>query len=1068
MLKSKLPAVTRSRVTLLASTISAILGTNATHQAFAQQPAQPEEVVVTGSRIVRRDLDAASPIMTVDTQRLESSSTLSVESILNQMPQFNPAQGQFSAQGEIQTSPTGALGIGSVNLRGIGTNRTLVLIDGRRAQPATASLVVDLNTIPSAAIARVETITGGASAVYGADAIAGVVNFVLKDNYEGASFDVQTGATQAGGGEETRFSGLLGMNGKGGNANMLLGVEWYTRGVSFQKDRDFFKNGWNDPKNPASTFFPSMAGYALDANNLPSQAALDSLLAQSGVAPGTVSRTRPGLNIFYNKNGTPFARGGDGVAFGFDNSQLNQPFNGDGFYGLHRNADGTLQQIFQDGALSSPLTRRSIFGKAHVDINDHLRAFVQANFARADVQTYSAGPPPAVGASWGGAIPNDGRAAVPASLTTLLNSRARDPDGAGPLPVGAVGSGASQTWVLNRGLDFLGQFGPLNSSEVYQVMAGLQGSMANRDWTWEVYYSSGATNATNVYYGLPSVQQWKALVASPEFGKGQTINYSTDANGAPVLDQNGNRIPLTDNYQITCASGLPIFFGTTAGMTPDCTNGLLGHWKSLTDISQDIFEGTLQGKLVDMKSGELRFSVGASHRRNAFTYEPSNPQSSTLTKPLGLFVSNASSGESSVSELFGELLVPITKRLDLDAGYRWSDYSTGSGQVGTYKVEVNWAATKAMRVRASVQRANRAPNVAELFQSDTTAFETTFANGDPCAANTTAPWGNVASNPNRLAVQTLCAALIGNTTSSGFGAPGSNQANTYLAGTTPFTGINGIQQGNPKLDSEAADTYSVGLVFRAPGGLKGLTASVDIYNIKITDAIAAFNGFQIYSRCLNADGKSNPTYSANDPGGFCALTRRDSGTGGLGTVVEQYLNAGIIETTGVDISANWTKDLKSGGSLYVDNMLTYLDKFDTQTTPTDPVLHYKGTLGGLVGSGGAGQFDYRLNTTFGYRFGGGKSNVGLRMRYLPEVKNAAYVTAQNTPILPTKAYSEFDMFAGYDINEKFQLRGGIDNLLDTDPAVVGATPTDTNSASTLATYYDTLGRRVYVGFKMQF
>jgi outer membrane receptor for ferrienterochelin and colicin len=146
--------------TVLSSTIAALLASGG---AAAQAPdAGLEEITITGSRIVRRDLDAASPIVTIDTERLENSSTISIESVLNQMPQFVPEGTQFD-QG-IQAGPTATLGIGSVNLRGIGSNRTLVLIDGRRAQPANAALIIDVNTIPSAAIERVETITGGASA----------------------------------------------------------------------------------------------------------------------------------------------------------------------------------------------------------------------------------------------------------------------------------------------------------------------------------------------------------------------------------------------------------------------------------------------------------------------------------------------------------------------------------------------------------------------------------------------------------------------------------------------------------------------------------------------------------------------------------------------------------------------------------------------------------------------------------------------------------------------------------------------------------------------------------------
>jgi len=187
---AKFGAPSRQQLTILASTISAVLGAHAT-KVHAQDGV--EEILVTGSRIVRRDLDAASPIVTVDTQRLENSSTMGIESVLNQMPQFVPEDTQFDSGNASSGAVT--LGIASVNLRGIGPNRTLVLVDGRRAQPANASLVVDLNTIPSAAIERVETITGGASAVYGADALAGVVNFVLKRDFEGVEMDFQTGGT---------------------------------------------------------------------------------------------------------------------------------------------------------------------------------------------------------------------------------------------------------------------------------------------------------------------------------------------------------------------------------------------------------------------------------------------------------------------------------------------------------------------------------------------------------------------------------------------------------------------------------------------------------------------------------------------------------------------------------------------------------------------------------------------------------------------------------------------------------------------------------------------------------
>src|SRR5690606_4085581 len=214
-------------------------------------------------------------------------------------------------------------------------------------------------------------------------------------------------------------------------------------------------------------------------------------------------------------------------------------------------------------------------------------------------------------------------------------------------------------------------FGPTNSSDVYQIMAGFEGGFPNRDWTWEVYYSSGETNTTNFYGGLPSIQKWQAVVALPEFAAGQTL-----AVGA---------------YEATCETGLPIFQGTTATTSQDCLNGILGFYKSFTLLKQDIAEANMQGKLADMAAGELRFAAGVSTRKNSYDYQPLTPQSSLFDQPLGLFPSNPASGSTKVNEIYGELLVPVVERLSLEIGYRYSDYDTAAGSVGTYKALFDWS-----------------------------------------------------------------------------------------------------------------------------------------------------------------------------------------------------------------------------------------------------------------------------------------------------------------------------------------------------------------------------------------
>jgi iron complex outermembrane receptor protein len=1018
---------------LVASTVSGIIAVASMQAAAAAEPAagaqaeeEVTELVVTGSRIVRRDMEASSPLMTVDAERFEQTSQMGVETVLNQMTQFTPGQGQFSTQGEIQTSPTASLGIGTANLRGISTNRTLVLVDGRRAQPANAALVVDLNTIPSAAISRVETITGGASSVYGADALAGVVNFVLKDKFQGIAMDLQSGITQEGDAAETRFSALVGMDAAGGRGNVMLGVEWYQRGLAFQRDRDWYVEGWNDPTNQISTFYPSMGGYAVDQNNRPSQAAINAQFPQ--LPPGTVTVAGTALTngaIYFNKNGSAFVRTANGAP-GFDYSQINREMNGDGYYGLLPQANGTIAQQAMDGTVSSPLKRRSAFGKANVEINDTLTAFVQSNFSRTDVHTYSAGPPPAVGANWAGSIPNDRRAGIPAGLQALLDSR--------PNP--------NANWQLNRGLDFVGNFGPSNSSDVYQIMAGLKGSFATNDWTWETYYSSGSTSAVNIYEGLPSVQRWQALVASPNFGKGQTINGASG------------------NYRITCTSGLPIYYGDNSTTSDDCINGILGQYKSITKISQDIVEANLQGGLMNLPAGQLRFAAGASNRKNSFKYSPTNPQNSIYDFPLGIFVSNPTEGRTQVKEVYGELLVPVIKDVNLELGYRLSDYNSKAGTVATWKTLVDWKITDWARFRGGYQVANRAPNIAELYQSETTYFDQGFVGGDPCGVNTNNAWGNVAANPNRLQVQQLCAALIGNNTSS-FGAPGSAEANSFLAGQPPNTGINYNSVGNPNLTAEKGKTITAGFVLQEPLGLDGLSASIDYYNIKVTEAIGTFSPIDIYRNCFNSNGTSNPGYTVNDAGGFCSLIVR-AATGGAGIINTVYLNTGFINTAGVDLGVNYRKPMPFGGSAYFNNQVTYLDKYVTKVTPDAAPVQWRDTLGQ------GGQFKYRWNSTLGYNFETANSpSIGLRMRYLPKVNDTTYAQSRTTAVLPVSSYANFDLFGSINLFDKWQLRGGIDNVFYRNPAVVGATPTDSNSNSTNTGYYDVLGRRFYLGVHVE-
>jgi outer membrane receptor protein involved in Fe transport len=1050
--------------TVLASTISALLAGGGAAQA---QEAGLEEITITGSRIVRRDLDAASPIVTIDTERLENSSTLGIESVLNQMPQFVPDSTQFDGGTNVASGAV-TPGIASVNLRGIGANRTLVLVDGRRAQPVNASLIVDLNTIPSAAIERVETITGGASAVYGADALAGVVNFVLKDDFEGVEMDFQTSATAEGDGEETRFTTLIGMNSEGGRGNAMFGVEWYNREVVMNRDREFYRNGWLDQTNQTGGFL-NATGFSpgqvtVNTSNVtynttvlpvnrPTQAAVDALFAPYGIAPGTVNNQ---VEIYFQPDGRPFTLSGinyTGPIMSYEN-------NGDGFSGVHRQPNNSLQQVNVESFASTPLERRSLFGRATFDLNDNLAAFAQANYSNIEVTTRG-GYPPAI-TVWQAAVPNDGQRPLPPGLQALLDSRPRP----------------TEPWNIFRGIDFLGgPQEPTTETDAYQLMVGVEGQFTNRDWTWDAYVSNGETDILIYYNDLPSLQRYQFMVAQPNWGIGTF--------------QRGR------NYDVSCGTGLPMF----SSVDPDagCQEAIQSKQRPIQKLSQNIVEANLQGGLAEMRNGELRFAAGVSNRENKFRYEPGgiNDNVSVIEQPIGIFVSNNTSGQTEVSEIYGELLVPVTERLNLELGYRYSDYDR-SGGVDTWKSLVDWSANDFMRIRGGYQVATREPNTEELFAGPRLNTVGDFIYGDPCQVSTTAPWGNRppsqypappgtgrtggSPNPNYLQVQQLCQAINdrsdANPANDGLSAFNTNLGSTQYPGTGPnaftrpglpfFQSENEVPQGNPNVTPEEAKTWTLGVVFTAPGPLDNLTASLDFYNIEINDVIATIDSTFIYSKCFNADGMSNPTYSLDDPGGFCDMISRQPQTGERDMVQAPYVNSGMLQTRGVDVTLNWTGDIGdgAGGSFFVNSIITFLDEFNIQDAAGEPILNVYDTLStSFYGA----QYKYKLNNTFGYNFAGGRSSVALNWRHLPDVRSETATRNPATTQLGAEKYDVFGLQATVQINDRLTFRSGVDNLLDEEPVIVEVRPgVDSNTDVTRSEYYDVLGRRAYIGLKMSF
>jgi iron complex outermembrane recepter protein len=987
----------------------------------AAEGTELEEVTVTGSRIVRRDLTAASPIVTVNTETFEKSSTTAIESVLQQMPQFVPGGNQFVSGAQAGAAQTP--GIATLNLRGLGPNRNLVLIDGRRPQPANAALVVDINTIPQGAIQGVEVITGGASAVYGPDALAGVTNFILKKDFQGLEVNTHHGITQEGDAAETQVSALMGMNSGDGRGNIMLSVDWNKRNGMFNRDRNFFVNGWRDPLNPGGDFIqsPGIAAGAFAGlpRNDPSQAAVCAVL---GLAPTCTSPARNVVDIRFNNDGTAFTQPG---SFGY-NGPLGTLDTGRTTM-TTRLANGNLDQKYTTQYGSTPLERHSLFLRGRYDITENTTALVQATYSNNVVKTRGNFAPAVT--VWSVQVPRDGRT-LPAELNQLLDSRVVQTNAT----TGAVipNTGPNAPWPLFQVLNYFGPLSANNTSNVWQVMAGLEGKFAIKDWTWEAYFSRGDTTTLSET-ATPSLQRYQALIAAPNFGRNAKITSPP----AGVLAGRG--------YQLECTSGLPVFSEFTP--SADCINSMQTRTRQITELSQDIFEANMQGGAFELPAGEVRFALGASHRKNNFRFDPGYPVEQINDNPIGLFASNKTLGSTNVKEVYTEFLVPVVDKLELELGFRLSDFNT-AGTKSTYKGLFTWKAMDQITFRGGYNFATRAPNTAELFTGPT-LLVVPFPQGDFCSVTTQSPLGNVAANPNRAKVQALCEAIIGNTTTAFSANP-----NTFSrpGGPAFFPLEIEVTAGNPNVGPEQAQTYTLGTVITDPFGLDNLSVTLDAYRINVKDAIAPISSTTVYNRCF--DPALNPTFSVTNEA--CQLIRRNPTTGDREETRAAYSNLGTIKTQGVDLAVTWNGDV-GPGNLGVNTTVSWLDYYKYQPVAGAVTNDATGTLDQ------GGQYDFRLLTNLNYRLDA--FNVGLQWRFLPGVKSQAAGIVPTTAQQGTGAYSIFGLTAGYEVGN-LTFRAGIDNLLDREPSALNRIAGgDSNTDNTNASFYDILGRRFFVGVK---
>lgn len=650
------------------------------------QPAAPaaqstlvlEEIVITGSRIAKQELTSSSPVTVIGAETFEQAGAATVDSVLNELPQIIPALGAFSNNG--------GNGSATVDLRGIGASRTLVLVNGRRYIPTNGTGTVDLNNIPAALIEQVQVLTGGASAVYGSDAIAGVVNFVLKDNFRGAKAGLKYGITGEGDGEEITANLTLGTGSDDGKTNAVVFAEYNTREAVLAGDRAY--------SNQAIT-----EGVV---NGVPSI-----LFSGSSSAPG--GRLARGTTVItWDANGNP------------------RPFNSN----RTNTSAGDLYNFSPINYLRVPQDRFSTFAMANHEFNDNLKVYTELNFVTNRVPLQLAETPAVI------PQPRPGVPPIRINLTnplltagTVAQLRSLYPYSAAVDPTFVLPAGftandyASITTAnaLSRRMTELGPRAQDNNQSAFNSTFGAKGDLPLGDFSYDTYFTFGRVSRDVLIRGDVSGSRLRlALDATrdPTTGQAVCVNATARAQGCVPID-------IFGPGRISAAAAAYIKSDTNRKQ----------------EFQQTIWNGAVNGTLFELPAGKVGVAVGAEYRKNK--YFDRVDDSIRTGDILGFNPALSSSGAFDVWEGFGEINVPLVadqpffNYLGVNGAYRYSDYSS-VGPVNTWKLGGEWSPTEDIAFRAEYQRAIRAPNVLELFQGGAVGFPSLNSTVDPCLLSTAA------------------------------------------------------------------------------------------------------------------------------------------------------------------------------------------------------------------------------------------------------------------------------------------------------------------------------------------
>jgi outer membrane receptor protein involved in Fe transport len=947
-------------------------------QPSAGSESAAEAIVVTGTRIKRQDLTSNSPLTVVGDSEIKYQGATSVDSVLNKLPQFTPDANENVSNGSDGTS--------NINLRHLGASRVLILLNGQRMLPQQA---VDTNFVPSSLVQRIDVVTGGASAVYGSDAMSGVVNFVLKDNLDGFRLDAQNSVHQHSNGDDY----LQGLSRAKGYATAPSNV---FEGDKVDVNGAFGKN-FADGRGNITVYggFRQTRPVTEDTRDV-SACALDPAdAAGTNLTCGGSSNNQWGLFTLLTGPST-----GQTLNNTKDGNHTWVPYNSSFLYNYSpTNYFQRSDKRYTAGAFAkykfSPLAE--IYG-SFMYMNDH---------------TFSQAAPSALFQGTTFTINCDNPYMSASQANTLCGTAA----------------GTPQTEDTFIGLRLTTPRRDDLRHEDFRYTAGIRGDFA-KGFSYDVSYLRSEVRYNETYMNnVDNVKAQRAL---------NVVNV----NGTPTCQS------VIDGTDPNCR---PIDVFAYNAIDPNNLTYIFSPSSTKSRNNQTVLSGSINGDLGEygIKSPwaehGIGIALGAEHRRESlvFTADEIAQQAGTRN----------SDGVITVNEGYGEIEVPIlsdlpfAKALTINGGVRYSSYhneqhSTGfksDFNVWTYKAELSYAPTSDLRLRASYNRAIRAPNISELFGAVSLGNVTAT---DPC------------SGPSPALSLEVCQRT------------GVTAAQYGLIPECPAGVCVEQYGGNRNVKPEKGDTYTIGMIL-TPRAVRNFSFSVDYFHIKVKDYISNIDPSLTISQCA----------STGDPY-YCGLFHRDPRSGVLfgndGYVVATTLNTGYLMTSGLDITSSYNLSIGRFGKLDFDLVGTYLTKLVTEPLPGLGSYDCKGLYGYTCGEPSP-KWRHQLRTTWEIP-GPNKPTLSLAWRYFGGVKlsslsdQPAFEGLLGSEInRKIKAYNYFDLASTISFDKKLTLRAGVNNLFDKDPpAIAQGILASFGNGNTYPGVYDPLGRTIFIGATIEF